>query len=756
MTSRVIRMAVLSAVLTAATGSAFADGMLVPVRPDLRVRGSWAVKYHHVTMTVRDQVAQVQIDQAFVNIGRRAIEVEYLFPVPPGAAITKMTLMADGKELPAKLLKADDARRIYEQIVRTKKDPALLEYVGYGLYKTSVFPLPPGKERRVVITYTVECPKDRDLVKVHYPLNTEKFSAKAIEDVKVVVDIKNRRPIGPVYSPSHDLTVRRKAADHVVATYHVTNAIPSTDFELLYQDGSGDIGATVITHKPAKGKDGWFMALVSPNPRTGRAKPQPKDIVFVIDQSGSMRGKKIAQAKESLTWIFGNLNEGDRFNVVSFSGGVEAMFNVPLVRADAEHVAKAVDLTDRIDASGGTNIDGAMRTAMSLLPDDSSRPAYVLFVTDGKPTVGKTTNVDEIVANAAAANIAKARLLCLGVGYDVNTHLLDLLSKGNRGFSEYVKPNEPLEAKISDLYAKVRNPVMTDLTLTIDGADLRQVYPGELGDLFDGQQIVVVGRYRFGGRHNLIVKGRYGGKQRSFAYPIEMDAFSEDNGAAYLQRVWAMRRIGFLMDQITLHGENDELVDELIALSRDYGIMTPYTSFLAEEDTNLADKFELRKASERNNMAGRMRRKFGWDAQQNARLRSHLSVAVNAPASSAPPAVGGMRGEGTSAGAFLYGAAGKDAYEADRAEALVTVRQVNNITLYRRGRQWSTPDLADAELDVINKEVTTITQFDETYFKLAARNTRDENLVFATQQPGEELLIRLRGRLYRIVADDMK
>jgi len=634
--------------------AAAAEGvMLVPVRPQIRVRGSWAVKYHRVKMTVRDQIARVEIDQAFVNTGKAPIEVEYLFPVPPGAAITQMTLMADGKELPAKLLAAEDARRIYESIVRKKKDPALLEYVGYGLYKTSVFPLPPGKERRVMISYTVECPKDRDLVKVMYPLNTEKFSARPIEDVRVVVDIRSRRPIGPVYSPSHDLKVERKAADHVIATYRVANAIPNTDFELFYQDGSGDIGATVISHRGDRDTDGYFMALVSPKPRPERNTVMPKDIVFVIDRSGSMNGEKIAQARGALTWILKNLNKEDRFNVVSFSNGVETMFNTALVPADADRTAKAVEMVAEIDAHGGTNIAAALPAAFGLLKADDERPAYVLFLTDGKPTVGKTTDVPEIVKLAKKANAAKARLLNLGVGYDVNTRLLDLLAKANRGLSEYVKPNEALEDKVSGLYAKVRNPVMTDLKVTLADAAVRDLYPTEIGDLFDGQQIVLIGRYGKGGRHDLVITGRYQGDQRAFEYPVELDTFSEDNAAAFLPRIWAMRRVGFLMDQIALHGKDRELIDELIALSRDYGIMTPYTSFLAEEDTKLGDAVALRHRGRAS--VDMLKADTGWRGQQNAVVRSRLNEAARRPNSSVTFGAGG-RADGMAVGG-AYGAA---------------------------------------------------------------------------------------------------
>ena len=200
-------------------GAAFGDGFIVPIRPPhphphrrpIRFRGSWAVKYHHVDVRVRDQVASVSIDQVFENTGEvENMEVEYFFPVPPHAAIDSMTLVVDGRELTGKLMKAEEARKIYEDTVRRLKDPALLEYAGFGLYKTQAFPLQKGKPAKVVVTYKDVCRKDRDLVEVWYPLNTEKFSSKPLESVKVRVDVKSEADITAVYSPTHNLDVKRE------------------------------------------------------------------------------------------------------------------------------------------------------------------------------------------------------------------------------------------------------------------------------------------------------------------------------------------------------------------------------------------------------------------------------------------------------------------------------------------------------------------------------------------------------------------
>ncbi|KKL62694.1 hypothetical protein LCGC14_2182650, partial [marine sediment metagenome] len=345
-------------VLLAVGAGAWADGLVVPVRPEHRVRGTWAVKYHKVDIRVRDQVASVSIDQAFVNTGRARMEVEYLFPVPPEAAIDSMTLLVNGKEFAAKLLKADEARRIYEGIVRQKKDPALLEYVGFGLYKTRAFPLDPGKPMRVQITYKDVCRKDSDLVRVWYPLNTEKFSARKIEEVEVVVDIKAAGDILAPYSPSHDITVERKASSHVVVTYRVKNALPTQDFEVYYKQSAKDVEATMLTHMPESDKDGYFMLLVSPNPKTAKDHVWPKDIIMVLDRSGSMQGDKIRQAKEALGFILKNLNAKDRFNVVVYSDTVEPLYD-ELVAVSEAKVKDALGQVDAVDAGGGTNIHEA-------------------------------------------------------------------------------------------------------------------------------------------------------------------------------------------------------------------------------------------------------------------------------------------------------------------------------------------------------------------------------------------------------------
>ncbi len=756
------RVLISLAVLAAAASAALADGMIVPVRPELRVRGHWAVKYHHVDITVRDQVANVAIDQEFVNTGSGMIEVEYLFPIPPGAAIDSMTLIVNGKEFAAKLLPADESRKAYEDIVRSKKDPALLEYAGFGLYRTRAFPLEPGKPCKVIVTYKNTPKRDHDLVEVWYPLNTEKFSAKPIESVRVTVDIKTKQDLVAVYSPTHDLKVDRKDPTRVIATYEAKNDLPTTDFQLFYKAADKDVAATLLTWQGDHKADGYFMMLVSPNPRGASERVTPKDIVAVLDHSGSMSGEKLAQAKDALRHIVRNLNKDDRFNIVLYNDQVEPLFD-SMRKVNDRDVQDAMDRIDRLSATGGTNIDEALTTALAQCTE-KDRPTYMLFFTDGQPTVGKTSEAD-ILSDVSAANRNKARIFAFGVGYDPNIRLLDKLAGDNRGRSDYVKPKEPIEAKVSSLCAKIKNPVMTDLTASIEGLRLKDMYPRHLGDLFDGDQIVLVGRYdcddasklpstEAGRQTTLVIKGRYEGRERAFEYPVTVNQGGGTRTYQFVEKLWAIRRVGWLLDEIQLRGKSQEVIDELVRLSRDYGIMTPYTSFLADERTNLGRPAELRAHG---TMAAKsLGDTTGAEGQFGAMNRQALNAASSPSVAAAPGRTGDkadMARGGTAAQAPAnFGYKGKDEYErAESGGAVENIRQVgNNYVLYRRGQIWMMPSTAGLDLEKDKDKVVQIKRFSDEYFNLVRANTSDQNAVMASQKSGEQLLVNFRGQAYNI------
>jgi Ca-activated chloride channel family protein len=547
--------------------------------PPVPVGDQLTIRSHRVDVTIRDQVATTLIDQVFANPNDWEAEGIYLFPVPEEATVSQFTMWVDGAPVEAELLDADTARRIYEDIVRNRRDPALLQYAGQAALRARIFPIPPGGERRIEISYHQVLTAESGLVRYVYPLNTERFSAKPLQQVSVRVSVESQQSVHAVYSPSHPIAVNRIDPYHFVAGWEASNTTPVHDFALFYSVSSENIGASLLSYYDNRENTGYFMLLASPGFDRGTA-PVAKDVVVVLDTSGSMEGEKIAQAKAALTYVLEHLNQEDRFALVEFNTGVRT-YEPELLPASA--AGKAIPWVQRLNATGGTDINQALLSGMQMV--EPGRPTTLLFLTDGLPTEG-VTEIDSILANASAAAPDNVRLFAFGVGDDVDTVLLDALATEHQGLSTYVRPGESLDEIITGFWAKVGAPVLVDLELDIAGATIEDMHPASLPDLYAGSQLVVVGRYQAGGPAAVTLRGEVNGQVTEFVYPDQ--ALATVGGDEFIPRLWATRRIGHLLTQIRLHGENPELVQAVVDLSVRFGIVTPYTSYLITEDDILS------------------------------------------------------------------------------------------------------------------------------------------------------------------------
>jgi len=570
-----------------------ADGLIVVdrpppgFRPPAHVPHAFApleVRRHQVTVSIDGQVATTEVDQAFFNPNDQGLEGTYLFPVPRGAKIDSFAMDIDGKLTEAELLDAAKARGIYEDIVRRMKDPALLEYAGQDLFKVRIFPLEPRKEKRVRLKYTQLLAADGGLVEYRYPLATERFSARPIDTVSVTVRLEAAEKLTTIHSPSHEVEVKRDGDRKAVVGFEAKDVRPDTDFCLVFGvEPADDVGVGGLVHRAAGEDEGTFALFATP--AAVAAAPLPKDIVFVFDTSGSMaEGDKIGQARRALELCLRNLDPRDRFGIVRFATEAET-FAAGLLPADDASRDKAIAFVKGFKPIGGTAIADALAAGLKLVTaaPAAERPCFVVFLTDGLPTVGPT-DVEKIVTGVTeAVGRRTIRVFCLGVGTDVNTHLLDRIVQATRAAGQYVLPGEDLELKLSGFYGKIASPVLTNLELAVEG-DVRvsKFHPAPLPDLFKGEQLVVLGRYAGSGRATLTLTGTMAGEQRRFSLTRSFP--EKDEGREFLPRLWAMRRVGFLLDQIRLHGENAELRDEAAALARRHGIVTPYTSWLILED----------------------------------------------------------------------------------------------------------------------------------------------------------------------------
>jgi Ca-activated chloride channel homolog len=628
--------------LASISSQVWADGFIIPEppicdpfpcrTPIIPISSSQlAVKEHIVTVIIKDQLAITHVDQTFINTSDTTIEGIYLFPLPTDAVVQQFILWVDGKPVEGKVLSAEVAREIYEDIVRSRRDPALLEYIGRGAFKASIFPIPAGGERRIELEYTQALTSDNGLVAYTYPLNTEKFSALPLEKVSITVELETSNPIRAIYSPSHDVDVQKSGSSSAIASYEAADVKPDTDFTLYYSFGD-DEAMHLFTYRDGRDPtdpDGFFVLLAAPRPDAVLERVE-KDILLVMDRSGSMEGEKIQQTRSAAKYVLSHLGPGDRFHITTFSSGVDHFVEGMSPATDASQAEKWVDT---LTAGGSTDINRALLEALQAM--DSERPTYLLFLTDGQPTVG-VRDIKQIIKNFSGVTHSNIRMFPFGVGYDVNTILLDTLSQDNHGASSYVKPGNALDQVLSGFYEKISTPVLTNLAIEIDGVSTYDMYPHPLPDLFQGSQLMITGRYRDGGKADIVLKGRSNDKQQTFRFP-HMN-FSEESSTipgpeSSLPRLWAARKIGTLLNQIRLEGNDRETVEQIVKLSIRYGIVTPYTSYLVTEPRVFgeAEQERLSQQTFGNMQAAPSAAPSGADAVRKAQEQNDLAQSAAAP-----------------------------------------------------------------------------------------------------------------------------
>ncbi len=547
---------------------------VAPAEQAIRLRSQ------QIVVGIQSQVATTTMEQVFYNPNNRQLEGTFIYPLEDDVAVKAFHMWMDGKETTGELLDSDKARGIYENIVRQMKDPGLLEYAGRRMIRCRVFPIPANGECKIKLSYTQGLKADGGLVEYTYPMKAESAAAGDQDQVTISVDIAEKRDILNLYSPTHSVDVVRKDPRHLVASFEGRNVRPDRDFKLFYNLSNKDVGLSFLPFR-AEGEDGYFMAILTPRDTSDAADVIGKDVVFVLDTSGSMADDgKIDQARGALKFCLASLNEKDRFGLVTFATEANA-YKPELEAAGKDAVRKAIEHVEKnVRATGGTAIDEALAAALKM-NTAKDRPFMVVFLTDGEPTLGERDPA-AILKNVKGRTLENVRVFSFGVGYNVNRELLDELSAANRGQSTYVVPKENIEVKVGSFYARVSSPVLTDVTVDFKGADVYDVYPKTIGDIFRDQQVVLVGRYRGHGAQAIRLSGRLGSKERETVYEA---AFPEKAGDHdFVPRMWALRKVGFMLEDLRKRGETPEVKSEIVRLSKQYGIMTPYTSWLVIED----------------------------------------------------------------------------------------------------------------------------------------------------------------------------
>lgn len=595
--------ACLAPLILLSAADAFAQGIIIPrpcdivrrcprpVPPEIVLPVNLPVKSINIDTKIEGQVATTKIVQVFENRTGFTLEGIYFFPLPENASVEGFAIWENGKRLTGEVRSREEARKIYDRIVRSMMDPGLLEYAGKDLFQATIFPIPANSEKKLELTYSQILGADSGTVSYVYPLGTGKAvwnraaigrdpaGSQQFGTVAGRIEINAKEPLRNIYSPSHKIDVNSSGGNRAVVSFE-TKGDPN-DFRLFYGLSRAEFGLSLITYREA-GKDGYYLLMVSPNEGL-EEKAVAKDVIFVLDTSGSMQDDgKLEKARPALNFGIRSLNQGDRFNVISFSGE-EHVMETGLLEATDANKRRGVEFVANLKANGGTNIDGALQAALAQF-DGRERPKMLVLLTDGLPTAGES-DVDKIVSNVREKNVDGLRLFPFGVGYDVNTRLLDKLGSENAGLAGYVEPKEDLEIKVSSFFNKVNSPVLSDVEIDYGPVSIEKNYPRELSDIFRGAQSVIIGRYRNQSDLDDVtirLSGMFGGSRRSFGFE-KLDFPLRTLEHDFLPRLWASRRVGWLMEQIRINGESKELKDEIVDLGTRYGIVTPYTSYLATD-----------------------------------------------------------------------------------------------------------------------------------------------------------------------------
>ncbi len=746
--------------------SANAQGVIVPIICEIRpcrpipprprpvpIPNALPVKSIQLDTRINGQVATTHVEQVFRNDTPYTLEGTYFFPIPETASIVEFAIWENGKKLVGEVRSREEARRIYDEIVRRQRDPGLLEYAGKDLFQASIFPIPPNSDKKLEITYSQVLKAESGTVAYRYPLGTgrnlwnnprpfplssEDFSRnnnarnpQKFGTITGKIAIVGREALRNVYSPSHKIEVGRKGENAATVSFE-TNG-DDNDFQLFYGISNNDFGLSLLTYREA-GKDGYFLLQLSPKDNLTERELVDKDIVFVLDTSGSMADEgKMEKARAALLFGVRNLRDNDRFNIVNFAGE-EHLMESRLIAANAQGKKRGEEFVKKLVPTGGTNINDALRASLRQF-DSSDRPKMLVFMTDGLPTVGES-NIEKIIENARQIKVEDLRLFTFGVGYDVNTRLLDKLASENSGVADYIEPKEDLEVKVSNFFTRVNSPVLTDLEMDFGGVETDLLYPRTLNDVFKGSQLTLIGRYKNASdleNVTLRLKGKTGREIRAFEYKnLDFPLRAEDN--TFLPRLWASRRVGWLVEQIRSNGENKELRDEIVDLGTRYGIVTPYTSYLATDGSE----------QEKRTAFGNMRQSNSSNRVSADLPINGRSVARKSPAKSLP--AGATTGQG----------AVRASKETKKQQALTTinseddetiitgsVKKIGAKTFYLEAGVWIDSEFKEeARLPVRRLQFAS-----NEFFELISKE-KDLARYFSL---GEQVVVVWKGKVYKIV-----
>lgn len=573
------------------------EGSLFAVGKKGKELGACPLKQTSVKADISGFLARVTVVQEFENNFNQPIEAIYTFPLSQNSAVDEMTMKIGERTIRGKIMKREEARKVYEQAKTEGKTASLLDQERPNIFTQSVANILPNEKIIIEISYVETLKYDDGSYEFVFPMvvapryipnsvkDANKISppispTRAGHNISIEVNLNAGVPVEEIRSNSHEIESINLSSNSAKISLKDAETIPNKDFVLRYDVTGKRIEDAILAHKDARG--GFFTMILQPPDKFTTEDVTPKEIVFVLDTSGSMSGFPIEKAKEAMRLSLDGLYPNDTFNLITFAGDTAILFDKP-VPATQANLEKAQAFLATRQGYGGTEMMTAIKAALEPT-DAQDHIRVVCFMTDGE--VG---NEAEIIAEVQKH--PKARVFSFGIGSSINRYLLDKIAEEGNGEAEYVSLEDDGSKAARKFYERVRTPLLTDISVDWNGLPVTDIYPKQIGDLFSAKPFILNGRFAKAASGTIRLKGKVGGQEYSREIAVNLPETEANNNV--LATLWARTKIDDLMNQsLKYNSETDrEYLDlnaktklDITALGLKYNLLTEFTSFVAVEE----------------------------------------------------------------------------------------------------------------------------------------------------------------------------
>ena len=583
------------------TQSAFAAGLMNPVNGSA---SDVLLKSHHVNVTINNGFARTEVDQIFHNKSSVDLETVYSFPIPKDASLSELSLWINGKEVIGEVLEKNRARQVYTQETTKRIDPALAEKNSHKTFEITVFPVTANADTRLRLVYYQPIEIDSNIGRYVYPLagggsddDRNAFwslDEKVRESFKFDLTLKSAFPIAQVRLPGYESTAEvspvqaEQGSIYNVTINSLENNALNKDVVVYYKlDENVPARVELIPYRKSKKDTGTFMLVVTPAADLKKIS-EGSDWTFLIDTSGSMRGKNLSMLTEGVTQTIEKMNPDDRFRVIAFSGMARDVTKGYL-KATPENIEKAKKKLASIKAGGGTGLHAGLKAAYSKLAKD--RTTGVVLVTDAIAELEQKQYSDFL----RLLEEFDVRLFSFILGNGGDQSLMERLSRDSGGFTMNVSQADDIIGRIMQAKSHILYEKMHDVEVNFKGVNVTNITPAYYGSLYRGQQMIVFGQYKKSGKVEIEMKAKVSGADRTFKCTANLPEVDTDNPE--LERLWALSRIDEIVGEIRDEGETPTLRGRIIELGTEYSLVTDYTSMLVL----MEDRFQRYNIERKNN-----------------------------------------------------------------------------------------------------------------------------------------------------------